>query len=269
MRRQLIPLLAAGLVLAGLVAPPSFADSCSGVDGQCPVAEHQAAEPVLHGELGAEIHDYLLAHPEVLVEVQRALLAKQAEERQAKAKTAVAENHAALVADAGDFELGNPNGDVTIVEFFDNQCPYCKMLAPTLDQLVASDHDLRIVLKEFPILGPGSEISARYALAAKRQGKYAPFHAALIADKTPEGQLAEPRLLEIAASLGLDLDRLKQDSQAPEIMDQIQRARVLGRTVGVTGTPGLVIGDTVQSGAMPLDQLADAIRAARTRTQPG
>jgi protein-disulfide isomerase len=263
MYRPFAALIAAGFAMAG----PAFAEGCTGAGEQCSIAAHDSAQPVLRGELDAAIHDYLIAHPEVLVEVQRSLLAKQAEERQAKTKSAIEENRAALIADAADPEMGNPNGDVTIVEFFDNQCPFCKLLAPSLDQLVSSDHNLRIVLKEFPILGPGSDISARYALAAKRQGKYAPFHAALMADATPETKLAEPRILEIAASLDLDLARLKEDIQAPEIMDQIQRDRALAQTIGVMATPGLVIGDTVRSGAMPLNDLTEAIRAARAGGQ--
>jgi protein-disulfide isomerase len=268
MRRPLIALICTALMSTGLALKPAFADSCAEAGGLCSVADHDAAQPVLHGELGAAIRDYLIAHPEVLLEVQRALVAKQTEERQAKAKLAVTENRAALIADPADAEIGNSQGDITIVEFFDDQCPYCKALAPALDQLVSSDHNLRIVLKEFPILGPGSDIAARYALAVKRQGKYAAFHAALMADTTPESKLAEPRLLEIAATLDLDLVRLKQDVQAPEIADQIRRDYALARTIGITGTPGLVIGDTVQSGAMPLNDLIEAIRAARARDQP-
>jgi len=264
--RRLFRLFVAAVVLSsGLASSPSRAQSCSGDGAQCSVAEHEAERPVLHGEIDAAIHDYLVAHPEVLLEAQKALMTKQAEERQAKTAATLAENRAALLADPADGEIGNPHGDVTIVEFFDNQCPFCKALAPTLDQLVSSDRNIRIVLKEFPILGPGSDIAARYALAAKRQGKHAAFHAALMADTTPEGQLAEPRLLEIASSLNLDLARLKQDIQASEIQDQIQRARALAKTIGVTGTPGLVIGDTVQSGAMPLDELTKAISAARAQ----
>ena len=263
MRRPLIAFAVACLLFGSIVTTPSIAAGCADGTAQCPITEHDAEKPVLHSELDAAIHGYLLAHPEVLIEVQKALQTKQAEERGAKSKAAIVENRAALVADSRDFELGNPKGDVTIVEFFDNQCPYCKLLAPALDQLIASDPNLRIVLKEFPILGPGSEVAARYALAVKRQGKYAEFHAALLADKTAEGQLAEPRLLEIATSLGLNLDRLKTDAASPEIMNQIQHTRALGRLIGVTGTPGLVIGNTVESGLMPLDALTAAVHMAR------
>jgi protein-disulfide isomerase len=265
MRRPFIAFIAVALVSAGFTSTPSIADSCTDGSGQCSIADHEADQPVLHRELDAAIHDYLVAHPEVMLEVQRALMAKQTEARQAKAKTAVAENRAALFDDPADAVLGNPKGDVTIVEFFDNQCPYCKALAPSLDQLVSSDPNLRVVLKEFPILGPGSDIAARYALAVRRQGKYAEFHAALMADKTPESQLAEPRVLEIATSLQLDIPRLKQDAQSPEITGQIQRDYALARTIGITGTPGLVIGDTVQSGAMPVNELIEAIRIARAK----
>lgn len=263
MRRSLLRLAVLAL-LSSLASAPGFAQTCTADGGQCPLAGHEADEPVRHSELDTAIHDYLVTHPEVLLEAQKALAAKQTEEREAKARAAIADNRAALVADPADGEFGNPHGDVTIVEFFDNQCPYCKALAPVLDQLVAADPNVRIVLKEFPILGPGSDLAARYALAVKRQGKYTAFHAALMADLTPEGQLAEPRLLEIAKSLGLDLDRLKQDISAPAFTEQTRRTIALARTVGVTGTPGLVIGTSVQSGAMPLDSLKEAVRNARS-----
>ncbi|TWB41029.1 DsbA family protein [Nitrospirillum pindoramense] len=250
-----------GLLLAGCGATPS---TCAG--GFCPLpAAADSAEAVRQGDLGRGIRDYLLAHPEVLLEAQQALAAKQAADRQAQARALVARNHDALVADPEDPEMGNPRGDVTIVEFFDDECPYCKMMAPTLEALIRTDPGVRVVLKDIAILGPGSEVAARYALAAKRQGKYAAFHAALMADKTPEHQLTEAHLLEIAARLNLDTARLARDIQAPEIMGRAGRNRALAQAIGVTATPGLVIGDSVQTGALTPDALAKAVAAARAR----
>ena len=217
-------------------------------------------QPVLKGDLDKLIHDYILAHPEVIAEAEKALLDR-------RVKDVLAANQAALTADPADGEIGNPKGDVTIVEFFDNECPFCKLMAPTLDQLVAKDGNIRIVLKEFAILGPGSDVAARYSLASLRQGRYAAFHAALMADKTPEHHLAEPHILDLAAAVGLDVAKLKQDAQAPEIAEQINRVRSLGRAIGISGTPGLVIGDTVQSGALPYDALVKAVAAVRAAKQ--
>jgi protein-disulfide isomerase len=222
------------------------------------VAAHAGPDdrPVMRSDLDGLVHDYLLAHPEVIAEAQKALLTR-------RIKDVLRENKAALLSEPGDSEIGNPQGDVTIVEFFDDECPFCKLLNPALDQLLASDRNIRLVLKEFPVLGPMSEVAARYALAAKKQGRYAAFHAALMADKTPEHKLTEAHIIEIAGAQGLDTGRLTQDSQSPDVLALINRNRALGRTIGFTGTPGLVIGDTVQSGALPFDALAKAVAQVR------
>ncbi|TWB35306.1 DsbA family protein [Nitrospirillum viridazoti] len=226
----------------------------------------QAARPA--DDFDARIHAYLINHPEVLTEMQQALTAKQAAEREAQTRAVVAANHDALMADAGDAILGNPKGDVTVVEFFDDECPYCKMMAPTLETVVKTDPGVRVVLKELAVLGPGSEIAARYALAAQQQGKYLTLHAALMADKTPEHQLTEARVKEIAAGVGLDTARLERDSQSADIVVRLQRTRALAQTIGIRGTPGLVIGDTVHSGAMTPDALVKTIAAARAAKGP-
>lgn len=241
MIRRLLPMILAFFALAAAAGPDD-------------------RQPVLKGDLDRLIHDYIVSHPEVIAEAQKAMLER-------RAKDVVAANQAALTGDSADGEIGNPKGDVTIVEFFDNECPFCKLMAPALDQLAARDGNVRIVLKEFAILGPGSELAARYSLASLRQGRYAAFHAALMADKTPEHHLAEPHILELAAAVGLDVGKLKQDAQAPEIMDQINRTRTLGRAIGIAGTPGLVIGDTVLSGVLPYDALVKAVATVRAAKQ--
>jgi len=212
--------------------------------------------PVTRNELDGLIHDYLLAHPEMLTEMQRVLVAR-------KVKEALRDNKAALYSDPGDAVIGNPQGDVTIIEFFDDECPFCKLLTPQLDRLIANDPKVRVILKEFAILGPGSETAARFALASKKQGRYPAFHAALMADKTPEHTLAEPHILDIAKAVGLDPVQLKQDAAAPELLAQLNRTRALGQAIGIVGTPGLVIGDKVYSGLMPYDDMVKAIAAER------
>jgi protein-disulfide isomerase len=142
------------------------------------------------------------------------------------------------------------------------------MMAPTLEAVVKADPGVRVVLKEMAVLGPGSEIAARYALAAQQQGKYLALHAALMADKTPEHQLTEARVKEIAAGIGLDIARLERDSQSADIVVRLQRTRALAQTIGIRGTPGLVIGDAVHSGAMTPDALVRAIAAARAGKAP-
>lgn len=257
----LLPLLSGGAAVLGA--------ECSGTGtGQCNIALHDADEPVRRGEFASLLKAYLDDHPEIVADMTQKLRAKQVAERQAKGQQALAESRAEVFEDSADPVIGNPKGDVTLVEFFDNECPFCKKLSPTLEQLISKDSGVKVVLKEYPILGPGSETSARYALAAIRQGKYAEFHGALMADKTPEHQLAEPRILEIAANAGLDVARLKKDAEGPEIVNRIESNRALARKLTLSGTPGLVIGSRIESGALPLEVLEQAVAEERRAKRP-
>lgn len=264
------PILAliATLTVSGCSASFSIgrqSDDCAGSGGQCSVAEHEAHQPVVAGDLDARIHDYLLAHPEIVQDAQTALAKRQTEARLAQARKALTTNHDAVYADPTDAVMGNPAGDVTIVEAYDLDCPFCRALSPTLDQLIAEDHGARLVLKEYPILGPGSELAARYALAAIKQGKYAEFHRTVLASKLPEHQLDESKLDGFAATAGLDVTRLKADAADPALTRKIVHNRALVGKLGITGTPGLIIGDQMQSGVMTLDTLKKTVADARAR----
>ena len=255
--------------LVALSACANASGDCAGSNsGQCSVARHDANEPVRRGDFEPMLKAYIDDHPEIVLEMNQKLRLKQMAERQAKGEKALIESRSEVFEDAADPVLGNPKGDVTVVEFFDNECPFCKKLSPTLEQLVAKDSGVRVVLKEYPILGPGSEIAAKYALAALRQGKYTAFHDALMADKTPEHQLAEPHILEIAAGAGLDLARLKKDASAPEIAGQIDVNRNLARKLTITATPGLIVGGKIQSGALSLEALQQAVADERRAPRP-
>ncbi|HIJ63148.1 MAG TPA: DsbA family protein [Rhodospirillaceae bacterium] len=208
----------------------------------------------------AAIHDYLLAHGDVVLQS----LQDHQKHQQAVRMDAL---RPALLADPTDPVADAPGATVTVVEFFDNECPFCKKIAPDLARLMAENRDVRIVYKEYPILGPGSQIAARAAMASMKQGKYDPFHAALMADATPEHQLAEPRVMEIAKGVGLDVTRLKADMAAPEIAAKIAGNGGLARQLGITGTPGLIIGDKVMSGAVPYQVMAEAVANARVGRQ--
>jgi protein-disulfide isomerase len=155
---------------------------------------------------------------------------------------------------------GNPNGDVTLVEFFDYNCPYCRQVAPLLLEAVAADPRLRVVFKEFPILGPNSVFAAKAALAAHKQGNYLAFHDGLMKS---HGALDERKVLEAAAAAGLDVDRLKTDMEAPTIQALLDRNLDLGRALRLNGTPGFVVGDGVFAGARDLKGLQALISAAR------
>ena len=208
----------------------------------------------------AAIHDYLLTHGDVVLQS----LQDNQKRQQAARMDAL---RPALLADPTDPVTGDPGATVNVVEFFDNECPFCKKIAPDLARLMAENRDVRIVYKEYPILGPGSQIAARAALASMKQGKYQPFHTALMADATPENQLAEPRIMEIAKGVGLNVTRLKTDMAAPEIATKIAGNVGLARQLGITGTPGLIIGDKVMSGAVPYQVMAQAVAEARAGQQ--
>jgi protein-disulfide isomerase len=207
------------------------------------------------------IRDYLLRHPEVIIdainELERRDLAATAEAQ----KQAIAARAEDLFKDANDPAGGNLEGSVTIVEFFDYRCPYCKAVAADLMKAIEEDGDTRIVFKEFPILGPESTYAAKAALAAHRQGRYAAFHQALMAVK---GQLDEAAVLAAAGAVGLDVARLKADLEAPEITAIIDRNHALAAALKINGTPAFVIGDIVIPGAMSLEELKQLIKTQRS-----
>lgn len=206
------------------------------------------------------IHDYLLKNPEILLEALQAAEAKQTQDQRAAARTAIAAKRDELLSDPSAPSAGNPTGDVTIVEFFDYRCPYCKKVAPSLEALLKEDPKLRIVYKEFPILGSESTFAAHVAFAANKQGKYQPFHSAMMA---ATGQITEEVVLKTAADIGLDIATVKSDMKAPEIDEIIKRNYDLANALGIHGTPSFIIGDTLVPGAVELATLRQMVAAAR------
>jgi protein-disulfide isomerase len=161
------------------------------------------------------------------------------------ANTAAMNLSGALLRDPNSPVLGNKNGDVTLVKFTDYQCSYCKAAEPRIDKLLAEDPNVRVVVKEFPILGPASVMGAKAALAAQKQGKYREFHTALMAYR---GQLSESVIFTVAARAGLDLGKLKADMNAPEVADQLIANFNLARSLKVSLTPAYIVNTTVLSG---------------------
>jgi len=206
------------------------------------------------------IHDYLTKNPDVMLDVLQAAQDKLKSDSRDKAAVALVEHKRELLEDPETPVGGNPKGDVSLIEFFDYRCPYCKQVVPALEALLAKDKQLRFVYKEFPVLGPDSVHAARAALAAGKQGKYEPMHRALMAIK---GQLDEAAIMKVAASVGLDVERLKTDMAAPET-DRALKANVkLAEALDIHGTPGFVIGDEIVPGAVGLDELKRLIETAR------
>lgn len=227
------------------------------------LAPATAAEPLTpdqKAETEQIIHDYLQQHPELIIESLHAAQSKAAEQAAADAQKAIIEQQDALLIDPGSPVGGNPKGDVTLVEFFDYRCPYCKQVAPSLEALLKEDPKLRIVYKEFPVLGPESVTASRVALAARKQGKFDQFHRAMMAAK---GEIDDDAVMRVARSVGIDMARLKADMAAPEIEQILRNNLDLATAIGVQGTPVFVVGDTMAPGAADIDSLRKLIASAR------
>ena len=219
---------------------------------EIPAGQREAIEGI--------IHDYLLKNPDILIEALRGAEDKMNRDADARAIKVLSDRRSEIFDDPATPVAGNPQGDATIVEFFDYRCPYCKQVLPELQALLKADGKLRFVYKELPVLGPPSVVAARAALAARRQGKYEAFHDAMMAAK---GQITEDTVYKVAASVGLDLDRLKQDMAAPEIGQAIKANLALAEALNIHGTPGFIIGNKIVPGALDLNTLKDMVAEAR------
>jgi protein-disulfide isomerase len=206
------------------------------------------------------IHDYLMQNPDVLIEALRAAEDKANRDADAKAALVLKDRRSEVFDDPATPVGGNPQGDVTIVEFFDYRCPYCKQVQPALQALLDQDHELRFVYKEMPVLGAPSVTAAHAALAARLQGKYEAFHAAMMATK---GQITDDVVYQVAGSVGLDVGRLKHDMAAPEIDRAVKANLALASALDIRGTPGFIIGEHIVPGAIDLDALKNLIAGAR------
>ena len=243
------------------LAAPALALTCA-FFAALPLGPLSAAEitPEQRQAIEGVIHDYLMQNPEVLIEALRAAEDKASRDADAKAALVLKDRRGEVFNDPATPVGGNPQGDVTIVEFFDYRCPYCKQVQPTLQKLLDEDHKLRFVFKEMPVLGAPSVTAAHAALAARLQGKYETFHAAMMATK---GQITDEAVYQVARSVGLDVDRLKRDMAAPEIEQAVKANLALAKALEIHGTPGFIIGEHIVPGAIDLDALKDLVADAR------
>ena len=210
------------------------------------------------------LHDYLISHPEVLEEAMRALQAKRTTETIAQRESAMAALHEEVKNDPITPVAGDPHGDVTLIQFFDYQCGYCKSVLPALQKLMQEDRRIRFVMKEFPILGPASVHAARAGLAAWKIApeKYLGFHMALMGLKTA---INDDSVMELAGRNGLDTKRLRDAMADPAIDAAIQRNYARAESLEITGTPAFIVGKTFVPGAIDLAALRDLIAEARGR----
>jgi protein-disulfide isomerase len=223
------------------------------------------AEPAAAADLTVEqiekiVREYLLREPKVVFDALQELQRQEAEATAARQKAAIAANQEKLLDDPLTPVGGNPDGDVTLVEFFDYRCTYCRRVVSSLRELLDEDGDLRVVFKDMPVLGPDSVRAARAALASRKQDGYVPFHFALMAsdDLSPAGIRAA------AKSVGLDPDRLETDMEAPEVNAVLEANYALAQELGIEGTPAFVIGDQLIPGAVEKARLEHLIDEARS-----
>lgn len=211
-------------------------------------------------ELGDIIRQYLLDNPEVVRDAMQELERKQ-QEAEDSARTDTLKTMAAEIFRSKDDLIGgNPNGKVTMVEFFDYNCGYCKRAFPDVMKMIDADKDLKLVMKEFPILGPGSVYAARAALASRKQGKYWEYHMAMMAH---EGRIDEAVADQIAEAAGLDVKKLKADMEADEVNQVITRNMQLADSLKIQGTPAFIIDETVIPGAVGYEALAAVVKQIR------
>jgi len=211
------------------------------------------------GRMEVVVHDYVLTHPEILTEAMQNLRDRETAQQQSAAAKVVAANASAILRPVGSAWAGNPNGDVTVVEYFDYNCGYCRASLPTIAQLIASDPQVKVVYRELPILSDESGVAARLSLAAADQGKFQAFHDALYAG----GPVTAQSMAAAVKSAGLDM--AKASAFAPRAQAEISSNLELARKMGMTGTPSWVIGDRIVSSALPLEELQKAVAAARLK----
>lgn len=232
---------------------------CLAVPAAAP-ADEVAGGGLERAEIEAILRDYLLAHPEVVVEALRAYERQQAEQQAARAQQAIAERADELFDDPATPTGGDPQGEVVIVEFFDYRCGHCRRSAPGLFALRDESEGVKVIYKEFPILGEESVLAARAALAARGQGLYEPFHEALM---TARIGFSEDEIMAVAAGVGLDTGRLRADMADPGIDAYLARTHELARALGIGGTPAFIIDGTLYPGALGRADLERLVEAAR------
>jgi protein-disulfide isomerase len=228
------------------------------------VASAQAFSDGQRGEIETIVRNYLVSHPEVLEEAMTELNKRQAADEAAKHEASVAQNSEAIFNSPRGVTLGNKDGDVTFVEFFDYNCGYCKRAMADMLDLLKSDPKLKVVLKEFPVLSEGSVEAAKVAVAVRMQDptgkKYLDFHQKLLGGRGPADKA---RALAAAKDAGLDVARIEKDLSSPEVRATIEENFKLAEAMGMNGTPSYVIGKQIVVGAIGLDGLKEKIGLAR------
>ena len=256
MRRPTLALIL-GLALAIPALPAAAQEQSLPAPSEMSEAEREAFR--------AEVRAYLLEHPEVILEAIEILEARRSADQEKQDAELVAAHRDLLFNDPDSWVGGNPEGDVTLVEFLDYRCGYCKRAHPEVEALLQQDQNIRFVVKEFPILGEESVAAARMALAALEidPSRFEALHDALMSH---EGQLTEAAAYQIARNVGYDAEALKARAGQPDIEEQIRENYSLARALGINGTPGFVLGDRIVRGYLPLEEMQAAVDEVRAAT---
>ena len=243
-----VPRLAAPLAVAMLLAPVA--------------ASAQTFSPEQRQQIEGIIKEYLIAHPEVVQEVLAAVDKHQKDAEAQQQRATIRANNATLFNSPHQVVLGNPHGKIEMVEFFDYNCGFCKHALPDMVKLLDTNHDIKFVLKEFPVLGEGSVEAARVAVAARMQdpSKYMQFHQKLLGGR---GAADKARALAVAKEVGFDMARIERDMASPEVNTTIAEDMKLADALGVNGTPSYVVGDELVVGAVGFDELKKKIDAMK------
>lgn len=252
-----------GTIAASACAALAFAFAAGGLQSaNAETAAVAAPTKVDRAEIEGIVRDYLLKNPEVLLEAQEALENKQKEEQKLAHLGVIKESKDEIFNSAFDGIVGNPQGKVTIVEFYDYNCGYCKRAMEDMVKLTKADPDLRFVLKEFPILGPDSQKASVVSMAFHRMmpEKYGEFHSALLG---AQGRATEEGAIKVALSMGADEAKLREAMKDPTILEAFSKTYDLANKLSITGTPSYVIGNEVVFGALGQEVLAEKIAEAK------
>ncbi|MGE0668648.1 MAG: DsbA family protein [Sphingomonadales bacterium] len=206
------------------------------------------------------VRDYLKNNPRVLQEMIERLQALNDREAALEAAKNIATHQDDIFGQTGGMVAGNPKGDVTVVEFFDYRCGYCRLAQPSMVKLLKEDPNVRLVFKEYPVLGPMSLTASRAAIASAKQGKYVDFHMALMGLEEP---LSDEVLYRVAGEVGLDVPRLKQDMEDEAIDQVIADNHDLADRLGIEGTPNFIVGTQLLQGMVPYETLTESVEKAR------
>lgn len=258
--RHTLPRLTAALAFAAALSAVFPAAADDPVRGASSSPFSEAERTALH----AEIRAYLLDHPDLLMEMVALLEQRKAEETAQNDLTLVAANADAIFDDGFSWVGGNPQGSFTVVEFLDYQCGYCRRAQPDVRELIASDGDIRLIVKEMPILGPGSELAARAAIAAaiaEGPETYAALHERLM---TVPGQITDESLDVALAETGLDPAAIRAGMNDPEVDRRLAETRALAEKLAISGTPTFVFEDRMVRGYVPLDGMRGMVEEIRT-----